>query len=141
LLSDLSNLRFSALHDLRILDFSWNQLTSVAEEICELPLLEVLNLSHNQIVSRLRPSLSLLLNDFQRSLPSSFYELRALQSVNLSHNSLHTVGEHFERMISLHTLDLSGNEKINIDDLPTRTRRLHEKVRILPPLSLRLKDD
>lgn len=61
-------------------------------------------------------------------LPSSFYELRALQSVDLSHNSLHTVGEHFERMISLHTLDLSGNENINVDDLPTRTRRLHEKV-------------
>jgi Leucine-rich repeat (LRR) protein len=56
------------------------------------------------------------------------YELRALQSVDLSHNQLSSIGEHFERMISLHTLDLSGNEGIDPDNLPTRTRRLHEKV-------------
>jgi Leucine-rich repeat (LRR) protein len=55
-------------------------------------------------------------------------ELRALQSVDLSHNQLSSIGEHFERMISLHTLDLSGNESIDPDNLPTRTRRLHEKV-------------
>lgn len=56
------------------------------------------------------------------------YELRALQIVDLSHNQLSNIGEHFERMINLHTLDLSGNTNIDPDDLPIRTRRLHEKV-------------
>ena len=56
------------------------------------------------------------------------YELRALQQVDLSHNQLTNIGEHFERMINLHTLDLSGNVNIDSDDLPIRTRRLHEKV-------------
>ena len=57
------------------------------------------------------------------------YELLALQQIDLSHNQLTNIGEYFERMINLHILDLSGM-KVNIDsnDLPIRTRRLHEKI-------------
>ena len=56
------------------------------------------------------------------------YELLALQQIDLSHNQLTNIGEYFERMINLHILDLSGM-KVNIDsnDLPIRTRRLHER--------------
>lgn len=64
------------------------------------------------------------------------YELRALQLVDLSHNQLSTIGEHFERMINLHTLDLSGNPNIDPDELPIRTRRLHEKVFYSLPIYL-----
>jgi hypothetical protein len=56
------------------------------------------------------------------------YELRTLQSVDLSHNLLRTIGDQFERMVSLHTLELNGNKELDVENLPIRTRRLHEKV-------------
>ena len=64
----------------------------------------------------------------QREVPACLVELRALQVVDLSHNDIRTIGDQFERIINLHTLDLSGNEDLDVDSLLIRTRRLHEKV-------------
>ena len=64
----------------------------------------------------------------QREVPACLVELRALQQVDFSHNDIRTLGDQFERMVNLHTLDLSGNKQLEVDSLPIRTRRLHEKV-------------
>lgn len=45
------NIKFSTLHDLRIIDFSWNKIDVIPDEISKLPLLEYLYMSHNEIVS------------------------------------------------------------------------------------------
>ena len=51
ILRTISNIKFSTLHDLRVINFSWNQIDEIPEEISKLPLLEHLFLSHNSIVS------------------------------------------------------------------------------------------
>jgi len=51
LLTSISNIKFSTLHDLRIVDFSWNHIDVLPDELSKLPLLEFLYLSHNELVS------------------------------------------------------------------------------------------
>jgi hypothetical protein len=65
----------------------------------------------------------------QREVPACLVELRALQVVDFSHNRIRSLGDQFERMVNLHTLELTGNNDLDLDGLPIRTRRLHEKVR------------
>jgi len=49
----------------------------------------------------------------------------------LSYNNIKVLGDQFERMINLHSLNLTGNSELDVDGLPIRTRRLHEKQQLL----------
>ncbi len=48
--------------------------------------------------------------------------------MDLSHNNITVINEQFERLPVLETLNLTFNEGLDVSTLPTRTRRLVEKV-------------
>ena len=51
-----------------------------------------------------------------------------MREVDLSHNELANIGDQFERLPHLEVLNLAHNPPLDPFSLPTRTRRLHEKV-------------
>ncbi|XP_053473763.1 E3 ubiquitin-protein ligase LRSAM1 [Ictalurus furcatus] len=103
----------SALATIKVLDLHENKLTSLPDDIGQLPSLQVLNAENNQI----------------KALPASIGDLRNLQTLNMKGNCLRELPSSVGCMCSLRTLDLSEN---SIRELPKELAN----VRTLESLTL-----
>ncbi|KAF4073112.1 hypothetical protein AMELA_G00255130 [Ameiurus melas] len=103
----------STLATIKVLDLHENKLTSLPEDIGQLPSLQVLNAENNQI----------------KALPASIGDLRNLQTLNMKGNCLRELPLSVGCMCSLRTLDLSEN---SIRELPKELAN----VRTLESLTL-----
>ncbi|KAI5089346.1 E3 ubiquitin-protein ligase LRSAM1, partial [Silurus meridionalis] len=107
------NCAISTLATIKVLDLHENKLTSLPDDIGQLPFLQVLNAENNQI----------------KALPTSIGDLRNLQTLNMKGNCLRELPSSVGCMSSLRTLDLSEN---SIRELPKELAN----VRTLESLSL-----
>ena len=83
------------LRGLLRLDLSWNNITSLPESAhMSLPLLKVLNLSHNKI----------------QAFPLCIYQWMSLEELHLNDNSIRHVSANLTHLTALKVLDLSNNE-------------------------------
>ena len=93
------------LSALRVLDLSYNQLTSLPMEIWQLTSLERLDLDGNQLTS----------------LPAEIGQLTSLRQLSFRHNQLTSVPAEIGGLTSLRELSLSDNE---MPSLPAEIREL-----------------
>ncbi|KAM9440966.1 E3 ubiquitin-protein ligase LRSAM1 [Clarias gariepinus] len=103
----------TSLATIKVLDLHENKLTSLPDDIGQLPSLQVLNAENNQI----------------KTLPVSIGDLRNLQTLNMKGNCLRELPSSVGHMGSLRTLDLSEN---SIRELPKELAN----VRTLESLTL-----
>ncbi len=115
-LSSLQDSSLSSLRNLRRLDLSRNALTEFnLIEVTVLSQLEVLVLHHNQL----------------SALPSQeeMGHMRALRSLDVSHNHIAQVTTELETLLRLDDLNLSFNSSdLDVELLGSRARDLYEKV-------------
>ena len=111
---------FSSLNEIYL---RGNNLDSIPDELCSLPVLEILDLSENQLkelpdlirsLSKLR-ELHLESNQLN-NLPASFGDLISLELLDLSENQLGNIPTSLGKLNKLKTLDLSRNEITNLPD-------------------------
>nr|AAV90731.1 leucine rich protein [Aedes albopictus] len=94
LLEKVNFTEFNGLKELNFVDLSFNRIRVVSIEMVDLPKLLKLDLSQN----------------FLKSIPRNFGQLRALDDLNLSHNKLEYVEiSHFNGLTKLKVLDLQFN--------------------------------
>lgn len=115
LLTDLASVKFSTLTGLKHLDISRNFLTHLPADIVKLSSLESLCLHRNRI----------------EHFPAGMDELKSLKIVNAESNSLQSISEEFDRLQWLYELNLADNPDLHIDALPSKARRLFEKVNLM----------
>ncbi|XP_030827981.1 nischarin [Strongylocentrotus purpuratus] len=82
---------------IKLVDFSYNELTDIDKSICLLPNVEQLDLSHNQL----------------RSI-SHLQHLSAMTHLNLSYNQLHSLDDMNTRLGNVHTLLLTNNDLFSL---------------------------
>ncbi|WP_220017443.1 leucine-rich repeat domain-containing protein [Candidatus Rhabdochlamydia oedothoracis] len=123
---DLKNLNLTSLpdifnnpcfHQLKHLDLSCNQLTTLPESFGNLQALTYLDLTNNQLTTlpasfrKLQALTNLYLERNQlTALPKSFRELQALTNLYLERNQLTALPKSFRELQALTCLDLSNNQ-------------------------------
>jgi len=140
--------------NLEYLDISWNQLTSISDNIAQLKNLRLLSLDHNQIthlpadlaikilsldannLSNIPPeiytyknlwSLDLGGNKF-KSVPKRLLKLDKLEYITFSQNKLKRVPYFLRRLPNLKQLDISQNQISNINHITRLKKLLHVEV-------------
>jgi Leucine-rich repeat (LRR) protein len=92
------SLSFCHIHTLTSLNFSYNQLTSIPNEIGQLSSLEHLYLNNNQLTS----------------IPNEIGQLRSLKGLDLDHNQLTSIPNEIGQLKSLKHLFLNYNQLTSI---------------------------
>lgn len=120
-LQDIEEMKCSSLVSLKFLNLSRNQLTKLPDDIGRLVNLETLLIDRNQI----------------ETFPEGMHPMRNLVKLDASHNKLVDVGTKLDRLAALDDLNFNMNPSLNIEQLGTRTRRLHEKRQLMASKSER----
>jgi Leucine-rich repeat (LRR) protein len=118
--NSLSKLDISHCRQLRWLNLSHNKLASI-EGFADLPELEVLNVSHNELegkinVGRLKQLKALVLNGNQLTTIKGLEKLHRLETLIVSNNDLSDLGGWISKSVSLKKLSASNNPNIQSFD-------------------------
>ena len=134
---NLKDIKIYTLHSLKILDVSRNNLEMLPADICKLPLLEVLHIHRNCLVSSCLSlfMMNLFICGAQVSLPETMSTMKSLRVVDASYNNLTEIGSIFDAMPLLETLNLSNNPNLKETAMSERSVRLVSMVCIVIILS------
>ena len=111
----LNTIQFSHFVILKTVDISRNELQEIPLEITKVALLSSLYVQQNKI----------------KNFPDGMSDMLNLRILDASDNCIEYVGDKLEHIPRLDTLNLSGNNNLQVSTMSDRTRMLYEKRKLL----------
>lgn len=111
----LNQIQFSHFIVLKSVDISRNELQEIPIELTKVILLSSLYVQQNKI----------------KNFPDGMKDMLNLRLLDASDNCIEYVGDKLEGVPRLETLNLSGNDKLQVSTMSDRTRMLYEKRKLL----------